>query len=158
MKNDQGEWFVVHLKNNQLKKAILNLTRQNFETFAPIMRDTKATLLFPGYVFVKFDQALDNWPKINNTLGVSRVLSSKRGTPLPLPNGWINTLINQCGKGDVLMPEKGLSLGDEVRIIRGPFENTLFKIEEIDRDGRLKFLFSMLGSKTMVSVSRENVM
>lgn len=158
MENNQNKWFVVQLKNNQLKKAILNLTRQNFETFVPRMGDAKATLFFPGYVFVKFNPELNNWPKINNTLGVSRVLTSNRGTPLPLPHYWINTLIDLCGKGDVLLPKKDLMVGDEVRIMRGPLENTLFKIEEVDRDGRLKFLFSIMGQKTMVSVSKENVM
>ena len=78
------EWFILQYKPNSYKIAEKNLTRQGFETFFPINKITSHTIsrfkninqpLFPGYMFISFDIARSGWHKINNTYGVTRLIT-----------------------------------------------------------------------------------
>ena len=78
------EWFIIQLKPNSHHQASKNLTRQGFETFLPLNDTTlrKASRfvtsnkpLFPGYMFISFDKSEPKWHKINNTYGVSRLIT-----------------------------------------------------------------------------------
>jgi transcriptional antiterminator RfaH len=78
------EWFILQFKSNSHHKAAKNLNRQGFETFLPLHDTTSQKLsrfintskpLFSGYVFSRFDRAESEWLKINNTYGVSRLIT-----------------------------------------------------------------------------------
>ena len=73
------EWFILQFKPNSHHQATKNLTRQGFETFLPLHDTTfrkssrfinTVQPLFPGYMFIKFDEAETEWQKINSTYGV----------------------------------------------------------------------------------------
>ena len=78
------EWFILQFKSNSHLIAAKNLTRQGFEIFLPLHDTTSRRLsrfvntskpLFPGYMFIRFDRAESKWHKINNTYGVSRIIT-----------------------------------------------------------------------------------
>ena len=78
------EWFILQFKSNSHHLAAKNLTRQGFETFLPLHETTSRRLsrfintskpLFPGYMFIRFDKAESEWHKINNTYGVSSLIT-----------------------------------------------------------------------------------
>ena len=78
------EWFILQFKPNSHHQAAKNLTRQGFKVFLPLHDTTSRKLtrfvntskpLFPGYMFIKFDRAESKWHKINNTYGVSRLIT-----------------------------------------------------------------------------------
>ena len=82
--NMSQEWFILQYKSNSHQIAKKNLNQQMFKTFLP-QYDT-ATIkasrfksavqpLFPGYMFVMFDRSNTKWHKINNTYGVSRLIT-----------------------------------------------------------------------------------
>jgi transcriptional antiterminator RfaH len=76
------EWFVLQFKPNSHYQASKNLNQQGFETFLPLHDSTTRKSsrfistkkpLFPGYMFITFDRTENDWHKINNTYGVSKL-------------------------------------------------------------------------------------
>ena len=76
-------WLIAKTKPNQEKRAQVNLENQNFTVFLPyIERKTfkKSSwvsgkeLLFHGYIFIGIGDNGHNISKINNTIGVSKLL------------------------------------------------------------------------------------
>ena len=91
------EWYIVQFKSNSHHQAAKNLNQQGFETFLPLHDTTSRKLsrfinaskpLFPGYMFVRFDKAESEWHKINNTYGVSRLITIN-STLQPIPKNII---------------------------------------------------------------------
>lgn len=75
-------WYVVQTKVNCEAKAAENLRRQGYETYLPryLKRrrharrvDLTAKPLFPCYMFVAIDVAMQRWRSIQSTFGVSRL-------------------------------------------------------------------------------------
>ena len=106
------EWFILQFKPNSHHQAARNLTNQGFDTFLPLYNFTsrKKNLfmnvtrpLFPGYMFVSFDRKNAMWSKINNTYGVSRLITFNN-TLKSIPNSFINDLkINSANLVDVVL-------------------------------------------------------
>ena len=97
-----NRWYVIKTKPNQEKRAALNLQNQKFKVFIPeIPREKRVqgkfvTLnepFFPSYIFVYFDIEKDHWTKINNSYGVSKILSIG-GTPQQIKDNFINSLMS----------------------------------------------------------------
>src|SRR3990167_4520011 len=71
-------WYLVHAKHNLEDKAKLNLERQGFCTYLPLLQQHKhrrniyrvvSGPLFPGYLFVRLNAGFDDWSKIRSTIG-----------------------------------------------------------------------------------------
>ena len=115
-------WIVVKTKKNNEDKAAKNLFNQGFKTFFPkcrfhkkIFNRSKLLLrpLFPGYVFVYIN---DNqpWNKINNTFGVSYVLTNG-GKLSFLPDNIYFAIKRKCDQFDVLFYQNKMKKGDKIR-------------------------------------------
>lgn len=158
---DRDDWFVAQLRPGGLARAVINLNRQGFATFAP-WRATRRQLrgrwtdqkapLFPGYVFVRFEQAAENWRVINNTFGVARLLVQDIRRPAPLPRALIEALHARCDSHHSLQPVEQLAVGDRVRILSGPFAEFVTRIEEIEDAARVRVLLQVLGGQVMSSL------
>ena len=88
-----NQWYLIQFKPNSHRLAERNLLRQGFETFLPMQKITRRKAsrfvsdlkpLFPGYMFVSVNSDLAPWRTINNTIGVSKLVSFE-GKPKPLP-------------------------------------------------------------------------
>ena len=87
-------WFLAQLKPNCANIADKNLKRQGFKTFLPTEEETRERNgkfvtairpLFPGYIFVAFDEARGLWRTVNSTYGITRLVSfGKEPTAVPL--------------------------------------------------------------------------
>ena len=152
------EWFILQFKANSHHQATKNLNRQGFETFIPLhdttsrktsrfMNNTKP--LFPGYMFIKFDKTESEWHKINNTYGVSRLVTFN-SILKSIPTTFINNMIKQYDVSGKLLPVKNLKKGDQVKILKGPFANFIAKIEEYETDQRIWILMDLMGRKTKI--------
>ena len=84
-------WIVAKIKPNQDKIALINLARQNFEFFQPLFKTTSRIQnkfkeiikpVFPGYIFIAINLEEKNWPKINNTRGISNIIVFGNEIPL----------------------------------------------------------------------------
>ena len=120
------EWFILQFKSNSHNQAIKNLNKQGFETFLPLHNTTSRNTtrfinayrpLFPGYMFIKFDRTEAKWHKINNTYGVSRLLTFN-STLKSIPVTFVNNLMKRYDLSGKLLPIKKLKKGDQVKVLR----------------------------------------
>ena len=97
-------WVVAKTKGGQENRAFKNLDNQGFDAFLPRF-ETKQfknntwlphhELMFPGYIFINLDSNFNKAHKINNTLGVHKLLmDSHSGSPSILPDNVISEISN----------------------------------------------------------------
>ncbi len=153
-------WFLAQFKPNSHKIAERNLRRQNFQTFLPLHEETRrkagrftTTLrpLFTGYLFVAFDVSTGGWRAINNTHGITRLVSFGED-PQPVPHNLISRLMLRCDAGDKLLPPRILKPGDVVEISSGPFAEFVATVEMVDPDQRVWVLLELMGRRTRMAV------
>ena len=159
------EWFILQYKSNSHNKAKNNLERQGFEIFLPLHETTllkgsqfKSVTrpLFPGYMFIAFDRTETKWHKINNTYGVSRLVTFN--TILKsIPNAFIDKLMTRCDLFGEILPVKKLKKGDQVKVLKGPFENFIAKVEKYDTDQRIWVLMDLMGRKSKIHIERNSL-
>jgi len=152
------EWFILQFKANSHHQAMKNLKQQGFETFLPLHDSTsrKASRfinttrpLFQGYMFITFDRAETKWYKINNTYGVSRLVTFN--TILKsIPTTFIDNLMNRCDLSGKLLPVKKLKKGDQVKLLKGPFAKFIATIETYEDDQRIWVLMDLMGRKSKI--------
>ena len=146
MKNKlEKKWLVVILKPNAYDLATRNLEQQGFEIFLPKMTVTsrknnkflsKKIYLFPGYMFVSFDPEILKWGVINNTYGVSKILSFN-GKPALISSDIILALKYRYSSDVSSLENDNLKKGDRIKMIAGPFANFLAKVESSEGSSRM---------------------
>ena len=159
------EWFILQFKANSHRQAVKNLTRQGFETFLPLYNSTsrKASRfisssrpLFPGYMFITFDRTKSEWHKINNTFGVSRLITFN-STIQSIPSTFIDNLMTRCNFSGELLPLENLKQGDQVKVLKGPFANFIALVEKYETDQRIWILIDLMGRKTKIQTQTEDL-
>ena len=152
------EWFILQFKPNSHHQATKNLTRQGFETFLPLTditsRKTSRFInttrpLFPGYMFITFDRTKPEWHKINNTYGVSRLVTFNSNLK-SIPTTLVENLMLRCDLSGKINPVKNLKKGDQVKILHGPFANFIATIETYETDQRIWVLMDLMSRKTKI--------
>jgi len=155
------EWFILQFKANSHHQAVKNLNRQGFETFLPLHNSTsrKASRfintskpLFPGYMFIRFNKAEPEWHKINNTYGVSRLVTFN-SILRSIPNTFIENLMKRYDLSGKLLPVKNLEKGDQVKVLNGPFANFVAIVEKYETNQRICVLMDLMGRKTKIQTS-----
>ena len=150
------EWFILQFKSNSHHIAAKNLNRQGFETFLPLHDTTSRKLsrfintskpLFPGYMFIRFDKAESEWHKVNNTYGVSRLITFN-SVLKSIPTNFVDSLMKRYDLSDKLLPVQKLKKGDQVELLTGPFANFIATVETYESDQRIWILMDLMGRKT----------
>lgn len=163
--NNSKSWIVARNKTNQDKIALINLERQNFEVFQPTFKTISRTRnkfkeiikpVFPGYIFIAINLEENNWHKINNTRGISKIIVFGNEIPL-VRSEFIEALKHRFSIDNVSKTAETFKVGMNAEIINGPFAQLIGKIEEIDADQRIWILLDILGTQTRVSVSKTNL-
>jgi transcriptional antiterminator RfaH len=152
------EWFILQFKPNSHFQATKNLNRQGFETFLPLHDTTSRKVsrfittnqpLFPGYMFITFDRAESKWHKINNTYGVSRLVTFNANLE-SIPTTFIDNLRKRYDLSGKLLPIKKLKRGDQVKVLKGPFADFIATVETYETDQRIWILMDLMGRKTKI--------
>ena len=160
------EWFILQFKPNAHHQANKNLNQQGFETFLPLHESTSRNLsrfinttrpLFPGYMFITFDRAETKWYKINNTYGVSRLVTFN-STLKSIPTTFIDNLMNRYDLSGKLLPIKKLKKGDQVKLLKGPFANFIATVETYEDDQRIWILMDLMGRNTKIQTPSDNLL
>ena len=107
-------------------------------------------------MFVTFDRESASWGKINNTIGVLRLVSLD-GQPRELPVDLMSGLMSRCDASGKILPHSQLSAGDEVRVLSGPFSNFIATVENIDAKHRIWVLIDFMGRVTRMKVQPEQL-
>ena len=162
----QGErWFVARVLAHQENRAQLNLYRLGFRSFMPRLRRTvrharrlRDTLqpLFPGYIFVTIDLSKDRWRSVNGTFGVASLIMGAEH-PRPVPPGVVEGLVASCERCGAVRLDDGLEIGQKVRILSGPFAETLCRLAHLDDRGRVRVLLEMMGMEVAAQVDRSAI-
>jgi transcription antitermination factor NusG len=159
----QGErWFAARTLPYRENSAQFNLQRLGFGTFFPRVRRTirharklrnVLAPLFPGYVFVILDLSRDRWRSVNGAIGVASLIMGAE-QPIPVPRGVVEALIAaRDGCGPVCL-DQHLEIGQQVRILSGPFAQALCRLEQLDDRGRVCVLLEIMGGQVAAYLDR----
>jgi len=157
------EWFILQFKSNSHHQAVKNLTQQGFETFLPLHDTTSRKLsrfintsrpLFQGYMFIKFDRAESKWHKINNTYGVSRLITFS-SILKSIPTTFVDSLMRRYDSSGKLIPVKKLKKDDQVKVLRGPFASFIATVEKYESDQRIWILLDLMNRKTKIQTTSD---
>ncbi len=165
----EKDWYVVHTYSGyenkvkaNLEKRIesMNMEEKIFRILVPMedeieIKDGKKKItkrkIFPGYVMVEMVMTDDSWYVVRNTPGVTGFVGSG-SKPIPLNDDEAKQIIRQMGV-DEPRARVDFSVGESVRVVAGPFENFIGKIEEINLEkGKVKVIISMFGRETPVEL------
>jgi transcription termination/antitermination protein NusG len=166
---EEGQWYVVHTysgheakvkKNLESRIETMDMSEKIFEVIVPTeeeieihngQRRTVNKKVYPGYVLVKMRMDDDSWYVVRNTPGVTSFVGM--GTkPTPLRDDEVVTIKQQM-TAEAPRVKLSLAVGDNVRIVDGPFQDFEGKIDEVNQDrGRVKVLVSMFGRETAVEL------
>ena len=167
--NDKARWYVVHTYSGHENKVAITLkqrveaagfTDKIFKIFIPHQekiviaegkRRSVDERLFPGYVMVQMLMGNDAWHLVRSTRGVTGFVGT--GTnPTPLPESEVKTLMKFM-RMETPKFEAKFQVGDSVKIIEGPFADSLGKVDEVnDEQGRVKVLVSVFGREVPVEL------
>jgi transcriptional antiterminator RfaH len=159
-------WFVARALAHQENRAQLNLHRLGFRSFVPRLRRTvrharrlRDTLqpLFPGYIFIVIDLSKHRWRSVNGTFGVASLIMGSE-QPKPVPSGVVEGLVAACESGGAaLRLDDGLEIGQKVRIVSGPFAETLCRLAQLDDHGRVRVLLEIMGMEVAAQLDRSAI-
>jgi transcriptional antiterminator RfaH len=158
-------WFVVQSHPHLEGRAAEHLCRQGFEVYLPryLKRRSHARLvttikapLFPRYLFVSADSAINKWRSIGATIGVSQLVSFG-GRPGSVAPSIIEFLRSQEQAGVVTLPRRTFRPGDKIRIMDGAFSDCLGLFEEMREEERVCVLLDLLGRKVRVVLNNVSV-
>jgi transcriptional antiterminator RfaH len=109
--------------------------------------------LFPRYIFLLLDLERDRWLSVQSTVGVSSLYTCEN-RPVPVPEGIVETLIENTDEANLTLFCSGLTTGQSVRILSGPFANFVGTLERLDAAGRVRVLLDMMGTAVPVALRR----
>ena len=159
-------WFVAQLRPNGLAQARVHLRRQRFESFSPERMSSQSLRgrlmqnrqpLFPGYLFVQFNPDAPGWTAINNTRGIARLLLQDPRRPRALPQSLMAGLQARCGPDELVKPADDLEVGDQIRILSGPFADFITQIDHLPDSERVGVLLDLMGRDVRTSLHRGQI-
>jgi transcriptional antiterminator NusG len=176
-----GDWYVVHTYagyENKVKQNLASRVRSMgveeriFEVVIPMedvieFKGGKKVVaqkkVFPGYLLVRMDLDDNSWYVVRNTPGVTGFVGSG-AKPSPLSRREVEDILGVPGPVGAGTPEKKArprleyEVGEQVRVVTGPFADFNGLISEIDVDrSKLKVLVNIFGRETPVELEFGNV-
>ena len=155
-------WFLAHTQPKSERRAELHLGAQGFRTYLPVIEKTVRHArklktvrapLFPRYLFVILNLERDRWLCVRSTIGVSRLVTTQDGRPVPVPMGIVESLIERSDE-NLTRLDAGLTKGQCVRILSGPFADFVGTLARLDGAGRVQVLLELMGTAVPVSLHR----
>ncbi|MCI1287733.1 MAG: transcription termination/antitermination protein NusG [[Lactobacillus] timonensis] len=168
METNEKRWYVLHtysgyenrVKSNLLSRVqSMNMQDYIFDVVVPeetvrSVKDGEAKetveKTFPGYVMVQMIMTDQAWYIARNTPGVTGFLGSHGGgsKPTPLLPEEVDRIMKRMGE-DVPQTDIDVNVGDEVKIIAGPFADLTGKVTEVDHEKmKLRVDIDMFGRST----------
>lgn len=114
----------------------------------------KVKKMFPGYVLVEMIMSDESWYIVRNTPGVTGFLGSsgKGAKPIPLYSYEIDRIFDEMGLNKVEV-NANYEIGDNVKVIEGPFNMLLGKVLEINTEiGKVNVAIDLFGQETTVEL------
>lgn len=175
-------WYIVHTYSGyeqKIQRTILKMREMDTD-FALVVSDVKVPMetivetkpdgkkrevkrkILPGYILVEIDFPEDGtwkntYSKLKRIQGVTGFVSAMEGRkPQPMSAAEMKEIMQKTGEVPTekeFRPKQNFQVGEEVRIIDGPFESFSGVIEEIDSiKGKLRVSVQIFGRSTPVEV------
>ncbi|MHC5225493.1 transcription termination/antitermination protein NusG [Ignatzschineria sp. LJL83] len=114
---------------------------------------------FPGYVLIQADMDEEVWHLVNSVPRVIGFVGGKSDRPSPISEREANAILNRVAQAEEGPRLKVLyEIGEEVRVIDGPFNEFNGSVTEIDSEkGRLKVSVMIFGRATPVDLEFSQV-
>lgn len=151
------KWYVIQCKANQQQRAETNLCNQGFDIYSPSIpveriinrkRVIREEVVFPGYIFIRLDLESSNWPALNNTRGVGKIVSFS-GCPRSVSDDLFNALRKQFDvQGN---PVALFKAGDKVQVTDGCFKDIEAIVKAVTPDERIIVLLRILHSHQTIA-------
>ncbi|HAP56453.1 MAG: transcription termination/antitermination protein NusG [Sphaerochaeta sp.] len=173
-------WYVVHTYSGYEQKIerIINKMRETDTDFALVCTDVKVPFetvvevkdgvrrdvkrkILPGYILVELDLPDHSWKtwcsQIKRIQGVTGFVTPNDSVkPQPLNAAEVKSLFQKTGDlpaEKVFKPKQSFSVGEQVRIIEGPFDSFTGVIEEVNLEkARMRVSVGIFGRSTPVEV------
>src|SRR5882672_11741619 len=156
-----SHWTVAITKPNNENRAEINLVRQGFISYLPkylskVGKEIKVKILFPRYIFVRIE---DQWHRINNTFGISRVLLNNESKPAVVSDKIIDNLkLKEDNKGLISLPEPPkFKQGESVRVANGSFSGYRALFDGMRPNERARVLIEMLGQQVSIELDERDL-
>ena len=169
-------WYVLHAYSGYEKKVAdsimdqasklgisdhieeVSVPTQNIVEVKRGVRVNTERKIFPGYILIKMNLNDDTWHIIKNTPKLSGFLGNK-GKPVPISNSEAKRISDQVIDGvERARPAVMYDVGEQVKVIDGPFASFNGEIETIDEEkARLRVAVSIFGRSTPVDLEYSQV-
>lgn len=112
----------------------------------------KEKLSYPGYIFIQMKMTENAWHLVKATTKVTGFLGNQ--TPFEVPMSQIENARRGTVEGAVKpKPRLTFEVGEEVRVLDGPFSNFTGTVDEVNMDKqKLKLKVSIFGRPTSVEL------
>jgi transcriptional antiterminator RfaH len=165
MNPGQPRWYVAQTQANAENKAVAHLARQGFATYLPryLKRrrharrvDVVAAPLFPRYLFVEINMAVQRWRSIYSTVGITRLVCNGE-YPAPVPEQVVDVLKSRENTSGFIQLDHRpkFKTGDKIRILEGAFYDCLGIYDGMPDRDRVGILLDLLGRKVRVVLDAE---
>ena len=165
------QWYIVHTYSNFEKKVAEAIREEAHrkgldDKFEDILVPTEDVvevrrcqkvlaerLFFPGFVIVIMQMTDDTYHLVKDTPRVTGFLGSGK-KPMPISEREVANIMHQVQEGvDRPKPSVTFEVGEQVRVIDGPFQSFSGLIEEVDEErSRVKVAVSIFGRATPVEL------
>ena len=165
------KWYIVHVYSgfeNKVKTALEEriASSNHSEKFGDIVvpteqvvelvkgkRKTSSRKFYPGYILVNMELNDATWHIVNNTAKITGFLGG-RDNPTPIPDEEAEQILKRMEIGKLKpTPKYQFEIGDEIRVMGGPFKNFNGTVEEVNPEkGKIRVLVSIFGRSTPVEL------
>lgn len=168
--NDKPQWYVAHTYSgyeNKVKASIeatvehrgmedvilqVEVPTQDVVETKNGKKVIKEKKLFPGYVIVQMYMTDDSWYVVRNTRGVTGFVGPA-SKPVPLSPEELRKMGIRRQQVEI-----DLAVGDQVKIIDGPFEGMAGEVEVINLEkSKIKVNLSVFGRETLTELDFDQV-
>lgn len=170
------KWYIVHTYSN-FEKKVAEAIREKADTtglgedFEEVLVPTEEVVemrrgrkinserkFFPGYVLIKANLTDEAYHLVKDTPKVTGFLGSQN-KPVPVSQREVDVILNQVQEGaDRPKPTIMFEIGEQVRVMDGPFQSFSGTVEEVDEErARLKVEVSIFGRATPVELEYAQV-
>jgi len=144
------EQFAMHSISDKLGDVLVPM--EDVKEFRGGKQKVVKKKFFPGYVLLQLElgdkvlAAIKDTPRVTGFLGGS--------TPTPLSERDVKQLMDQmAGTVEKPRPKVAFQVGDNVRVIDGPFTHFSGRVEDVNPErGKVKLMVSIFGRATPVEL------
>ena len=157
---EEPKWYALHTRSNFERRIAAELQAKHIETYFPSYEEVRqwkdrkkavAVPLFPGYVFVRFQDLPAPRQSVLQTRGVVSVLGS-RGEIEPVPEAEIEAVQRLLRARVACYGHPFLREGMRVRVRRGPLRDLEGFLVRIKSQSRLVISINLISQSVATEI------